>query len=66
MTETGDETPPLMTHVETTAGPVADGEVTPHIHQALAGKDWLPDLHIVDTRAPETPNSWAQVSASMG
>jgi transposase len=33
VTETcDDETPHLITHVETTAGPVADGEVTPRIH----------------------------------
>ena len=38
-----------MTHVETTAGPVADGEVTPRIHQALERKDVLPATHIVDT-----------------
>jgi transposase len=44
-----DETPPLMTHVETTAGPVADGEVTPRRHQALADKGVLPELHLVDT-----------------
>jgi transposase len=50
VTETcDDETPHLITHVETTAGPVADGEVTPRIHPALAGKGLLPDLHIVDT-----------------
>jgi transposase len=50
VTETcDDEMPPLMTHVETTAGPVADGEGTPRLHQALASKALLPALHLVDT-----------------
>ena len=50
VTETcDDDAPPLITHVETTAGPVADGEVTPRIHQALARKGVLPAPHIVDT-----------------
>src|SRR5262249_42393191 len=44
-----DDGPHLITNVETTAGPVADGEVTPRIHQALDSKGLLPDLHIVDT-----------------
>ena len=41
--------PHLITHVETTAGPVADGTVTPVIHAALRAKQLLPRLHIVDT-----------------
>lgn len=41
--------PLLITHVETTAGCVADGEVTPSIHRALQKKDLLPHPHIVDT-----------------
>lgn len=50
MTETCDDhTPYLITHVETTAGPVADGEVTPRIHRALERKALLPQSHIVDT-----------------
>ena len=50
VTETcDDDAPHLITHVETTAGPVADGEVTPRIHQALERKDVLPATHIVDT-----------------
>jgi transposase len=35
--------------VETTAGPVADGEVTSRIQQALACSGVLPAAHIVDT-----------------
>ena len=31
------------------AGPVADGAVTPDIHQDLAERDLLPGLHVVDT-----------------
>jgi transposase len=44
-----DDLPRLITHVETTPGPVADGDATPTIHHALAAKDLLPALHIVDT-----------------
>jgi Transposase DDE domain len=48
--ETGDDNAPhLMTHVETTAGAVADGEGTPRIHHALERKGLLPATHIVDT-----------------
>jgi transposase len=39
----------LITNVETTPGPVADGSVTPTIHAHLDDKDLLPRLHIVDT-----------------
>ena len=50
VTETcDDDAPHLITHVETTAGPVADGEVTPRIHQARERKGVLPASHIVDT-----------------
>lgn len=41
--------PHLITNVETTPGPIADGDATPHIHQALKNKCLLPTLHIVDT-----------------
>ncbi len=44
-----DNLPRLITHVETAPGPTADGDATPRIHHALAAKDLLPDLHIVDT-----------------
>jgi transposase len=44
-----DEGPHLMTHVETTAGPVADSEVTARMHQALEGTGLWPHTHIVDT-----------------
>jgi transposase len=39
----------LITHVETTAGPIADGAVTTAIHEALRVKQLLPQRHIVDT-----------------
>jgi transposase len=44
-----DETPCLVTQVETTPGPVADGEATPTIHANLRRRDLLPGTHIVDT-----------------
>lgn len=50
LTETcDDDTPHLITHVETTAAPVADGAVTPVVHHALQEKALLPATHIVDT-----------------
>jgi transposase len=44
-----DDAPHLITHVETTPGPVADGDATPRIHQALRAKDLLPGQHLTDT-----------------
>ena len=50
LTETcDDDSPHLITHVETTAAPVADDATVPRIHEALAERDLLPDVHIVDT-----------------
>ncbi len=50
LTETcEDDLPHLITHVETTAGPVADGEVTPAVHRDLHAADLLPAIHLVDT-----------------
>jgi transposase len=50
LTETcEDETPNLITHVETTPAPVADGDVTPRLHRALKAKELLPGKHLTDT-----------------
>src|ERR1051325_11253624 len=50
LSETCDEgRPRIITEVQTTAGPVADGDVTTPIHTALRGKGLLPAQHIVDT-----------------
>jgi transposase len=50
LTETcEDDLPHLITHVATTAGPVADGEVTPAVHRDLQADDLLPATHLVDT-----------------
>lgn len=50
LTETCDaDVPNLITHVETTPAPVADGEVTAQIHAALTQRDLLPQDHVVDT-----------------
>jgi transposase len=50
LTETcEDDVPNLITHAETTAGPVADGEVTPVVHRDLRADDLLPAIHLVDT-----------------
>ena len=44
-----DDAPHLITHVETTPCPVADGDATPQIHEALWAKDLLPGQHLTDT-----------------
>jgi hypothetical protein len=50
LSETCDEgRPRIITEVQTTAGPVADGDVMKPIHTALADKGLLPAQHIVDT-----------------
>jgi transposase len=50
LTETcEDAAPNLITHVETVAAPIADGEMTPRIHQALKEKRLLPTVHLTDT-----------------
>jgi transposase len=50
LTETcEDEAPHLIVHVATTAAPVADGDVTPAIHEGLRDADLLPGKHAVDT-----------------
>jgi len=50
LTETcEDDTPDLITHVETTPAPVADGALTPAIHAALEDKQLLPGQHLLDT-----------------
>jgi transposase len=50
LTETcDDDTPHLITHVETTPAPLADDATIPRIHQGLAERDLLPNVHVVDT-----------------
>jgi transposase len=50
ITETGeDDLPHLITHIDTTPGPTADGAATPQIHAALEQWGLLPGTHIVDT-----------------
>ncbi len=50
LTETcDDETPHLITHVETTAATTYDGAVTETIQTALSAKGLLPEEHIVDS-----------------
>jgi transposase len=50
LTETcDDDSPHVITHVETTPAPQADDEAIPHIHEALATHDLLPQKHVVDT-----------------
>jgi transposase len=44
-----EDLPHLITHVEMTTGPVADGAATPLIHAVLQNKEVLPNLYIVDT-----------------
>lgn len=50
LTETCEpDTPRIITHVETSAAPSADGNYTAPIHAALQAKDLLPTDHLVDT-----------------
>jgi transposase len=50
LTETcEDDAPHLIVHVATTPAPVADGDVTPAIHQALRDTQLLPGKHMADT-----------------
>jgi transposase len=50
LTETcEDELPHLITPIETTPGPTADGAATPRIHAALEPRGLLPGTHLVDT-----------------
>lgn len=42
------DTPNLITHVETSPAPSADGAATPAIHAALQQRGLLPDRHLVD------------------
>jgi transposase len=50
LTETcDDDLPHLITNVDTTIGPEADGAATPRIHAALQQRGSLPGTHIVDT-----------------
>jgi transposase len=50
LTETcEEESPNLITNVETTPAPVADDAVTATIHESLDDQQLLPDKHIADT-----------------
>jgi len=50
LTESCDEDQPhLITHVETTAAPVADGDALETIHKGLAADGLLPAVHLADT-----------------
>jgi transposase len=50
LTETCDqESPHLITHVETTEALVTDNDAVEPIHEALEKKELLPDRHLVDT-----------------
>ena len=65
LTETcEDDLPHLITHVETTSGPVADGTATPKIHAALRRRGLLPPS-ISWTPASWTPTSWSRVTTPM-
>jgi hypothetical protein len=44
-----DDLPHLITNVETTAATTTDAAVTPRIHAALAQRDLLPSVHLVDS-----------------
>lgn len=57
LTETCDQdTPNLITHVETTPATTGDVNMTETIHATLAGKELLPSEHLVDTNYVEARN----------
>lgn len=50
LTETcEDESPHLITHVETTSVDILDNQTVEQIHDGLAKQDLLPDRHVVDS-----------------
>jgi transposase len=50
LTETCEEgLPNIITDVQTAPAPIADGDATPIIHEALKEKDLLPQIQFVDT-----------------
>jgi transposase len=50
LTESCDgDAPHLITHVETTPAPIADGDMTTAIHEGLEAKGLLPGKHLADT-----------------
>src|SRR6266487_5931596 len=56
-TQTCDEdAPQLITHVETTPAPINDEQVLSAIHAGLAGKELLPEHHLVDAGYVDAAN----------
>lgn len=51
-----DDAPQLITHVETTLAGINDEKALPAIHTGLAGKDLLPDQHLVDAGYVDATN----------
>jgi len=65
LTETcDDDSPHVITHVETTPAPQADDEAIPHIHKALATHNLLPQQPVVETGYGDRWNS-STVSRTM-
>jgi transposase len=57
LTETCDkEMPLIITNVETTPATTTDGEMTSAIHEELADKECLPNLHFVDSAYTNADN----------
>ena len=50
-----DDTPRLITHVETTTAPVVDAAALPAVHRALRGRDLLPAVQLVDSGYLDAP-----------
>jgi transposase len=50
-----DDTPRLITHVETTTAPIVDAAALPAVHQALRGRDLLPAIQLVDSGYLDAP-----------
>ena len=66
LTESCEEDQPhLITHVKAAAGPVADGDMAPDIHQALSDKDLLPKVHLLGI-GTLTPSFWHSQNRTTG
>ena len=50
-----DDTPRLITHVETTTAPVVDAAALPAVHAALRGRELLPTVQLVDSGSLDAP-----------
>jgi hypothetical protein len=68
-----EDLPHLITNVETTTAAVPDDQVLASVHQALARRDLLPEIHLVDAGYTDAeglvsrkPRLWGHLAGSCG